>query len=127
MSRGPCRRGPPSGEDVKLVTAIIQPFKLDPVREALALAGVSGVTVTELRGYGHARGRTEIYRGAEYVVDFAPQMRIEVAVGDERVDAVVEAIGEAARTGKADDDRVFVVPLAQVVRIRTGEVGDDAL
>ena len=112
---------------MKLVTAIIPPFKLDEVREALSLAGASGVTVTELRGYGREKGHTELYRSAEYVVDFATEIRIETVVRDERVDAVVDALLEAARTGKVGDGRLFVTPLDSAARIRTGEIGDDAL
>jgi nitrogen regulatory protein PII len=112
---------------MKLVTAIIQPFKLDEVREALAAAGAGGVTVTELRGYGRAKGHTEIYRGAEYVVDFAAEIRVEAVVGDDRVEAVLDALAEAARAGRVGDGRLFVIPLERAIRIRTGEVGEDAL
>ena len=112
---------------MKLVTAIIQPFKLDDVREALARAGAGGVTVTELRGYGRARGHAGIHRGAEYVIDFAPELRVETVVVDARVDAVVHALLDAARTGRERDGRLFVVPLEQATRVRTGEIGDDAL
>jgi nitrogen regulatory protein PII len=112
---------------MKLVTAIIQPFKLDDVREALARAGAGGATVTELRGYGRARGHTEICRGAEYVIDFVAELRVETVVVDERVDAVVDALLDAARTGREHDGQLFVVPLERAARVRTGEVDDDAL
>ena len=112
---------------MKLITAIIRPFKLDDVRDALTEAGVTGVTVTEVKGYGRQKGHTELYRGAEYVVDFVPKIRLETAVPDARVDVVIEAIVEAARTGKVGDGKIFVTPLDHAVRIRTGEIGDDAL
>jgi len=112
---------------MKLITAIIRPFKLDDVRDALAQAGATGMTVTEVKGYGRQKGHTELYRGAEYVVDFVPKIRIEVAVEDGQTDAVLEAICEAARTGKVGDGKLFVSALDQAVRIRTGESGDDAL
>jgi nitrogen regulatory protein PII len=112
---------------MKLITAIIRPFKLDDVRDALTEAGVSGVTVTEVKGYGRQKGHTELYRGAEYVVDFVPKIRIETAVPDARVDVVIEAIVEAARTDKVGDGKIFVTPLDHAVRIRTGEIGEDAL
>jgi nitrogen regulatory protein P-II 2 len=126
------RRGcgkPPNEERkaMKLVTAIIKPFKLDEVREALAAIGVQGVTVTEVKGFGRQKGHTELYRGAEYVVDFLPKVKVEAAVPDERVEAVIEAIEGAARTGKIGDGKIFVLPLEQVIRIRTGETGVDAL
>ena len=112
---------------MKLITAIIRPFKLDDVRDALTDAGVTGVTVTEVKGYGRQKGHTELYRGAEYVVDFVPKIRIETAVPDARVDIVIEAIVDAARTDKVGDDKIFVTPLDHAVRIRTGEIGEDAL
>ena len=112
---------------MKLITAIIRPFKLDDVRDALTEAGVTGVTVTEVKGYGRQKGHTELYRGAEYVVDFVPKIRIETAVPDARVDIVIEAIVEAARTDKVGDGKIFVTPLDHAVRIRTGEIGEDAL
>ena len=112
---------------MKLVTAIIKPFKLDEVREALAEAGVQGITVTEVKGFGRQKGHTELYRGAEYVVDFLPQLKIEVAVTDALLERVVEAIQQAARTGKIGDGKIFVSTLEQVVRIRTGELDGDAL
>lgn len=112
---------------MKLITAIIRPFKLDDVRDALAQAGATGMTVTEVKGYGRQKGHTELYRGAEYVVDFVPKIRIEVAVEDVQTDAVLEAICEAARTGKVGDGKIFVSALDQAVRIRTGESGDGAL
>jgi nitrogen regulatory protein P-II 2 len=112
---------------MKMVTAIIKPFKLDEVREALSAIGVQGVTVTEVKGFGRQKGHTELYRGAEYVVDFLPKVKVEAAVDDAIVDRVIEAIESAARTGKIGDGKVFVSPLEQVVRIRTGETGKDAL
>ena len=112
---------------MKMVTAIVKPFKLDEVREALSAIGVQGVTVTEVKGFGRQKGHTELYRGAEYVVDFLPKVKIEAAVDDAIVDRVIEAIEAAARTGKIGDGKVFVSALDQVVRIRTGETGKDAL
>jgi nitrogen regulatory protein PII len=112
---------------MKLITAIIRPFKLDDVRDALTEAGVTGVTVTEVKGYGRQKGHTELYRGAEYVVDFVPKIRLETAVPDARVDVVIEAIVEAARTDQVGDGKIFVTPLDHAVRIRTGEIGEDAL
>ena len=117
----------PTEQDMKLVVAIIKPFKLDDVREALAEVGVQGVTVTEVKGFGRQKGHTELYRGAEYVVDFLPKIKLEVAVTEDMVERVVEAIGNAARTGKIGDGKIFVSPLEQVVRIRTGELDGDAL
>jgi nitrogen regulatory protein P-II 2 len=113
--------------NMKLVTAIIKPFKLDEVREALSLMGVQGITVTEVKGFGRQKGHTELYRGAEYVVDFLPKVKIEAAVADDLVERVIEAIEGAARTGKIGDGKIFVFPLEQVVRIRTGETGAEAL
>jgi len=112
---------------MKLVTAIIKPFKLDEVREALSAIGVQGITVTEVKGFGRQKGHTELYRGAEYVVDFLPKVKLEVAVTDDQVDKVVEAIVKAAGTGKIGDGKVFVYALDRVVRIRTGELDADAL
>ena len=112
---------------MKLVTAIIKPFKLDEVREALSAIGVQGITVTEVKGFGRQKGHTELYRGAEYVVDFLPKLKIEAAISDELVDSVVEAIEKSASTGKIGDGKIFVFDLEQVVRIRTGETGVDAL
>ena len=112
---------------MKMVTAIVKPFKLDEVREALSAIGVQGVTVTEVKGFGRQKGHTELYRGAQYVVDFLPKVKIEAAVDDAIVDRVIEAIEAAARTGKIGDGKIFVSPLEQVVRIRTGETGKDAL
>ena len=112
---------------MKMVTAIVKPFKLDEVREALSGIGVQGITVTEVKGFGRQKGHTELYRGAEYVVDFLPKVKIEAAVDDTIVDRVVEAIEAAARTGKIGDGKIFVSTLEQVVRIRTGETGKDAL
>ena len=112
---------------MKLVVAVIKPFKLDDVREALAEVGVQGITVTEVKGFGRQKGHTELYRGAEYVVDFLPKIKLEVAVGDDQLDRVVEAIQSSARTGKIGDGKIFVSPLEQVIRIRTGELDTDAL
>ena len=112
---------------MKLVTAIIKPFKLDEVREALSAIGVQGITVTEVKGFGRQKGHTELYRGAEYVVDFLPKVRLEAAVSEALVDQVIEAIEGAARTGKIGDGKIFVTAVEQVVRIRTGETGGEAL
>ncbi|RRN59249.1 P-II family nitrogen regulator [Pseudoxanthomonas sp. SGNA-20] len=112
---------------MKMIMAVIKPFKLDDVREALASQGIAGITVTEVKGFGRQKGHTELYRGAEYVVDFLPKVKVEVAVTDDRVDAVVEAIVKAAATGKIGDGKVFVYDLGRVVRIRTGELDADAL
>ncbi len=112
---------------MKLITAIIKPFKLDDVREALSEIGVQGVTVTEVRGFGRQKGHTELYRGAEYVVDFLPKIKLETAVSTELVEQVIEAISKAANTGKIGDGKIFVFNLEEVVRIRTGETGKDAL
>jgi nitrogen regulatory protein P-II 2 len=112
---------------MKLVTAIIKPFKLDDVREALSGVGVQGVTVTEVKGFGRQKGHTELYRGAEYVVDFLPKAKLEIAVPTDRVEVVIEAITNAANTGKIGDGKIFVSALEQVVRIRTGETGADAI
>ena len=112
---------------MKLITAIIKPFRLDDVRNALGEVGVNGMTVTEVKGFGRQRGHTELYRGAEYVVDFLPKMKIEVAVGDDQLASVVDAVTEAARTGKIGDGKIFVTELAEAIRIRTGDTGGDAL
>jgi nitrogen regulatory protein P-II 2 len=112
---------------MKLVTAIIKPFKLDDVRTALSEIGVSGMTVTEVKGFGRQRGHTELYRGAEYVVDFVPKTRVEVAVRTELVDEVVEAVLKAAKTGKVGDGKIFITDISRVVRIRTGETDNAAL
>ena len=112
---------------MKMISAVIKPFKLDEVREALSTVGVQGITVTEVKGFGRQKGHTELYRGAEYVVDFLPKVRIDIAVTDEVVEQVVEAIETAARTGKIGDGKIFVSPIDQVIRIRTGENGSDAL
>ena len=112
---------------MKKIEAIIKPFKLDEVREALSEIGITGLTVTEVKGFGRQKGHTELYRGAEYVVDFLPKVKIEAAVADELVDRVIEAIEGAARTGKIGDGKIFVFPIEQVVRIRTGETGPEAL
>lgn len=112
---------------MKLVTAIIKPFKLDDVRESLSEIGVQGITVTEVKGFGRQKGHTELYRGAEYVVDFLPKVKIEIAIGDDMLDRVIEAITKAANTGKIGDGKIFVVNLEQAIRIRTGETGTDAI
>ena len=112
---------------MKKIDAIIKPFKLDDVREALAEVGITGMTVTEVKGFGRQKGHTELYRGAEYVVDFLPKLKIETAVSDEMFDAAMEAITKSAGTGKVGDGKVFVISLDQVIRIRTGEIGADAL
>jgi nitrogen regulatory protein PII len=112
---------------MKLVTAIIKPFKLDDVREALSEIGVQGITVTEVKGFGRQKGHTELYRGAEYVVDFLPKVKIEVAIAESDLDQVIEAIAKAANTGKIGDGKIFVTGLEQAIRIRTGETGEDAI
>jgi len=112
---------------MKFVTAIIKPFKLDEVREALSAVGVSGITVTEVKGFGRQKGHTELYRGAEYVVDFLPKVKIEAAIADNVLDQVIEAIEKSANTGKIGDGKIFVFDLQQVVRIRTGETGSNAI
>ena len=112
---------------MKLVTAIIKPFKLDDVREALSEIGVQGITVTEVKGFGRQKGHTELYLGAEYVVDFLPKVKIEVAIAAAQLDRVIESISKAANTGKIGDGKIFVVSLEQAVRIRTGETGSDAI
>ena len=112
---------------MKLVTAIIKPFKLDEVREALSAIGVQGITVTEVKGFGRQKGHTELYRGAEYVVDFLPKVKIEVVLSDDMVDTAIEAIVGAARTDKIGDGKIFISPVEQAIRIRTGETGDDAV
>ncbi|TVP59567.1 MAG: P-II family nitrogen regulator [Halomonadaceae bacterium] len=112
---------------MKLVTAIIKPFKLDDVREALSDIGVQGVTVTEVKGFGRQKGHTELYRGAEYVVDFLPKVKVEVAIGAKLLDQVIEAISKAANTGKIGDGKIFVTSLEQAIRIRTGETGEEAV
>ena len=113
--------------NMKLVTAIVKPFKLDDVREALSDIGVQGITVTEVKGFGRQKCHTELYRGAEYVVDFLPKVKIEIAISDEMVDAVIESITRVASTGKIGDGKIFVTNLEQVIRIRTGETGPDAV
>lgn len=112
---------------MKMVSAIIKPFKLDDVREALSDVGVAGITVTEVKGFGRQKGHTELYRGAEYVVDFLPKIKVEIAVDDDVVEQVVEAITSAAKTGKIGDGKIFVTRVEQVVRVRTGETGSEAL
>ena len=112
---------------MKLITAIIKPFKLDDVREALSAQGIQGMTVTEVRGFGRQKGHTELYRGAEYLVDFLPKLRLDVAVTDDRVEQAVESLCQSAGTGKIGDGKIFITPLDQVVRIRTGETGELAL
>ena len=112
---------------MKLITAVIKPFKLDAVREALSEIGVQGITVTEVKGFGRQKGHTELYRGAEYVVDFLPKTKLEVAIADDQLDSVIEAISKAAYSSKIGDGKIFVSPLEQVIRIRTGESGEEAL
>jgi nitrogen regulatory protein P-II 2 len=112
---------------MKLVTAIIKPFKMDDVRAALSEIGVQGITVTEVKGFGRQRGHTELYRGAEYVVDFLPKAKLEIAVADGQVDATIDAIVKTANTGKIGDGKIFVSPMEQVIRIRTGETGEEAI
>jgi nitrogen regulatory protein P-II 2 len=112
---------------MKLVAAIIKPFKLDDVREALSDIGVTGITVTEVKGFGRQKGHTELYRGAEYVVDFLPKIKVEIAIDDDQLDPVIEAISVAAKTGKIGDGKIFVYELGQAIRIRTGESGPEAL
>ena len=112
---------------MKLVTAVIKPFRLDDVREALSQIGIQGMTVTEVKGFGRQKGHTELYRGAEYVVDFLPKVKLEVAISEELVDQALEAISEAAKTGKIGDGKIFVYEIEQVIRIRTGETGVDAI
>ncbi len=112
---------------MKLVTAIIKPFKLDDVREALSEIGVQGITVTEVKGFGRQKGHTELYRGAEYVVDFLPKVKLEIAIDTDLTDKVIEAVSKAANTGKIGDGKIFVTSLEQIVRIRTGETGSEAV
>ena len=112
---------------MKMITAVIKPFKLDDVRDALNQIGISGMTVEEVKGYGRQKGHTELYRGAEYVVEFQPKVRLQLAISDDRMDAAIEAICKAANTGKIGDGKIFVSALEQSIRIRTGETGDDAL
>ena len=112
---------------MKMITAVIKPFKLDDVREALSGVGVQGITVTEVKGFGRQKGHTELYRGAEYVVDFLPKIRLEIAVDDSMVEQIIEVMSKAANTGKIGDGKIFVHALEQVIRIRTGESGSDAL
>ena len=112
---------------MKLITAIIKPFKLDDVRDALSDIGIKGLTATEVKGFGRQKGHTELYRGAEYIVDFLPKVKIEIAIGDEMAESVIEAISKVANTGKIGDGKIFVSNLEQVVRIRTGETGADAI
>lgn len=115
------------GSHMKLITAVVKPFKLDDVREALADVGVQGITVSEVKGFGRQKGHTELYRGAEYVVDFLPKVKLEIAIDDAQVDAVVEAITKSAQTGKIGDGKIFITSLEEVIRIRTGETGSDAV
>ncbi len=112
---------------MKLITAVIKPFKLDDVRQALSEVGVTGITATEVKGFGRQKGHTELYRGAEYVVDFLPKVKLEIAISDDQVDTVIEAISGAANTGKIGDGKIFVSALEHIVRIRTGETNDDAI
>lgn len=113
--------------DMKMITSIIKPFKLDDVRDALEQVGVRGITVTEVKGFGRQKGHTELYRGAEYVVDFLPKLKIEIATTDDQVDRIVEVLIETASNGKVGDGKIFITSLEQVIRIRTGETGEDAL
>jgi nitrogen regulatory protein P-II 2 len=122
FGRRHCHRSPP-----KLVTAIIKPFKLDDVREALSEIGVQGITVTEVKGFGRQKGHTELYRGAEYVVDFLPKVKLEIAIGEGLLDQTIEAITQSANTGKIGDGKIFVTSLEQIIRIRTGETGEEAV
>ncbi|MBR9812658.1 P-II family nitrogen regulator [bacterium] len=112
---------------MKLLVAVIKPFKLDEVRESLSEIGVQGITVTEVKGFGRQKGHTELYRGAEYVVDFLPKVKLEVGVADDQLDAAIEAVTKSAHTGKIGDGKIFVMPLEQAIRIRTGETDNDAL
>ena len=112
---------------MKLITAVVKPFKLDDVREALADVGVQGITVSEVKGFGRQKGHTELYRGAEYVVDFLPKVKLEIAIDDDQVDTVVEAITKSAHTGKIGDGKIFITSLEEVIRIRTGETGSEAV
>jgi nitrogen regulatory protein P-II 2 len=112
---------------MKLITAVVKPFKLDDVRTALSEVGVQGMTVTEVKGFGRQKGHTELYRGAEYVVDFLPKVKLELAVDDSMVEQAVEAISKAAHTGKIGDGKIFITPLEEIIRIRTGETGSDAI
>jgi nitrogen regulatory protein P-II 1 len=126
-SRGPSAAARREFADVKKIEAIIKPFKLDEVKEALQEVGIQGLSVVEAKGFGRQKGHTELYRGAEYVVDFLPKVKIEVVLADEQVEAAVEAIMNAAKTGKIGDGKIFVLPVDQAIRIRTGEEGNDAL
>ena len=112
---------------MKLITAVIKPFKLDDVREALADIGVQGITVTEVKGFGRQKCHTELYRGAEYVVDFVPKVKLEIAVDDNQVDSIIESLSKTANTGKIGDGKIFITSLEQIIRIRTGETGSDAV
>ncbi|WP_045856854.1 P-II family nitrogen regulator [Teredinibacter purpureus] len=112
---------------MKLITAVIKPFKLDDVRNALSEIGVQGMTVTEVKGFGRQKGHTELYRGAEYVIDFLPKVKVELVLGDDLIDQAVEAITKAAQTGKIGDGKIFIMPCEEVIRIRTGETGPDAV
>jgi nitrogen regulatory protein P-II 2 len=127
MRPGVCLDRTFQGTPMKLITAVIKPFRLDDVRNALAEVGVQGMTVTEVKGFGRQRGHTELYRGAEYVVDFLPKVKVEVALSDDLVDRAIEAIIDSAKTGKVGDGKIFVMDLGQVYRIRTGETGDQAI
>ena len=112
---------------MKLITAVIKPFKLDDVRQALSDVGVQGITVSEVKGFGRQKGHTELYRGAEYVVDFLPKVKLEIAIADDQVETVIEAISSSAHSGKIGDGKIFVTPLEQIMRIRTGETNEDAI
>ena len=115
------------GGSMKLLTAIVKPFKLDDVRTALSEIGVQGLTVTEVKGFGRQKGQTELYRGAEYVIDFLPKVKLELVISDDLVDSAIEAISKAAHTGKIGDGKIFIVPCEEVIRIRTGETGNEAI
>lgn len=129
LLKGPSKRQQEIAKELimKLITAVVKPFKLDDVRTALSEVGVQGMTVTEVKGFGRQKGHTELYRGAEYVVDFLPKVKIELAVDDGMVEQAVEAITKAAQTGKIGDGKIFITPLEEIIRIRTGETGPDAI
>ena len=127
MPGGKASRNPSEASEMKKVEAVIKPFKLDDVKDALHDVGVSGMTVTEVKGFGRQKGHTELYRGAEYVVDFLPKVKVEAVVEDDQVERVVEAIEAAARTGRIGDGKIFVIPVEQAIRIRTGDKGVDAI
>jgi nitrogen regulatory protein P-II 1 len=127
MTGAPPTRAPGEGARMKKIEAIIKPFKLDEVKEALQEVGIQGITVTEAKGFGRQKGHTELYRGAEYVVDFLPKVKIEIVVGDNQLESAIEAIQKAARTGRIGDGKIFILDVQQAIRIRTGETGADAI